>query len=178
MTKKYEDYLKTDYWKAVAVEVKKRAGYKCQLCNSQHDLCAHHRDYSHRGSELEHLDDLTCLCRRCHNIFHGVVPEQKESPKPKAFRHIEKRKERVGYIVGDIESADKDMPLGDPIILTQELIARCRTNGAFTSATVRAFGLIPGKEQKGWTFRLVGSAMTREKYREALRGRHIYCSRC
>ena len=58
MSAEYNDYLQTDYWKAVAVEVKKRAGYRCQVCNSQLDLCAHHRTYDHRGKELEHLDDL------------------------------------------------------------------------------------------------------------------------
>lgn len=71
MSQKYNDYLKTDYWKAVSDAVKKRASYRCQLCNSQHDLSAHHRTYDHRGSELDFLDDLTALCRRCHDIFHG-----------------------------------------------------------------------------------------------------------
>lgn len=67
---RYADYLKTDYWIAVSDAVKKRDGYKCRVCNSPHDLQAHHRDYSHRGNELNHLSDLTTLCRRCHEIFH------------------------------------------------------------------------------------------------------------
>jgi hypothetical protein len=70
MSQKYNDYLKTDYWKAVADAVKKRAGYKCQLCNSPHDIEAHHRSYAHLGRELDFLDDLTCLCRKCHGRFH------------------------------------------------------------------------------------------------------------
>ena len=95
MSAEYNDYLQTDYWKAVAVEVKKRAGYRCQVCNSQLDLCAHHRTYDHRGKELEHLDDLICLCRRCHETFHGKQQAQ-ELPR---YAGIAKSKE----IRGDVE---------------------------------------------------------------------------
>lgn len=171
MSTKYDEYLKTDYWKAVSDAIKRRAGYRCQLCNSQHDLCAHHRTYDHRGRELDYLDDLVCLCRRCHKIFHGIVPEPAIPQKAKV------KKGSQGYIVGDIESTEKDMPEGEAITLTDDLIARCRTNGAFTSATVRAFGLIPGNEARGWPARLVGKVLTREQFRQALRGRHIYGSR-
>jgi len=24
---------------------------------------------------MEHLDDLICMCRRCHGIFHGTIKE-------------------------------------------------------------------------------------------------------
>lgn len=170
MSKKYNDYLKTDYWKAVSDAVKRRAGYRCQLCNSQHDLCAHHRTYEHRGSELENLDDLVCLCRRCHEIFHGRV---KEPPKLISTTKNSALPKRL-FVVGDIDNLESEMPEGDSITLTEELIARCRTNGAFTSATVRAFGLMPGYETKGWPMRLIGKVLTRDQYREAIRGKHLY----
>jgi len=82
----YAEYLQTDYWQSVSSEVKKRAGYRCQVCNSPHDLIAHHRTYEHRGRELEFLNDLICLCRRCHNIFHGVAQPAAEQPKPRMIR--------------------------------------------------------------------------------------------
>lgn len=79
-SQRYADYLQSDYWKRVSDAVKAKSGYRCQVCNSPHDLQAHHRTYEHRGKELEHIDDLTCLCRRCHGIFHGH--ESKSSPAP------------------------------------------------------------------------------------------------
>lgn len=74
-TERYEDYRQTDYWKRVADATKAKAGYRCQVCNSPHDLAAHHRTYEHRGREIEHIEDMTCLCRRCHGIFHGTIPQ-------------------------------------------------------------------------------------------------------
>jgi hypothetical protein len=78
---RYSEYLNTDYWKRVSDAVKAKAGYRCQVCNSQLDLIAHHRTYEHRGNELEHIDDLTCLCRRCHDIFHGKSVPPQEVPR-------------------------------------------------------------------------------------------------
>jgi len=67
----YREYLKTDYWKKVSLEVKARANFRCQVCNSPNQLNAHHRTYANKGNELEHLDDLTCLCKQCHSLYHG-----------------------------------------------------------------------------------------------------------
>lgn len=189
MSQKYNDYLKTDYWKRVAEAVKKRADYKCQLCNSQHDLCAHHRDYSHRGNELNYLNDLVCLCRRCHEIFHGKVKETQAPPQPAKkqktgdpFAGLSKseRKEKLNAMRMETaqvnaEEVEKDMPPGDgPIELTNELIQRCRTSrGAFTNASIiplgASFPLV-----SGWAFRLIGNKISRAEYRQALEGRYIY----
>lgn len=79
---RYAEYLKTDYWNAVTTAVKAKAQYRCQVCNSPHDLQAHHRSYEHRGKELEHLEDMTCLCRRCHSIFHGALQTSDIKEKP------------------------------------------------------------------------------------------------
>lgn len=166
----YNDYLKTDYWKAVAQAVKKRAGYRCQICNSQHDLQAHHRCYDNRGNELKHLDDLTCLCRRCHAIFHGQLPQVKLEAKPK--------KERLSKLHKSVDESwvESHMPREEIITLTYELIQQCRTDAyAFTNATLRALGVRPPLI-KGWVARLQGKTMTAMEYREALRGRYIYNS--
>lgn len=71
---RYAEFLQSEYWLKVSDAVKTRAGYRCQVCNSPHDLAAHHRSYSHRGNELDHLDDLTCLCRRCHGTMSLPQP--------------------------------------------------------------------------------------------------------
>lgn len=176
MSKAYDNYLKTDYWKSVTHAVKKRADYRCQLCNSQHDLCAHHRDYSHRGNELNYLNDLVCLCRRCHEIFHGKVevesPHHEPKVKPSRF---DRKAGRSGR--GEIDSAqvEKDMPPGDgPIELTNELIQRCRTNrGAFTNAAIIPLGATQPLIS-GWADRLIGKKVSRAEYRQALEGRYLY----
>lgn len=84
MSTAYDTYLQSDAWKAVSFAVKKRAGFRCQVCNSQHDLQAHHRTYANRGNEMNHLDDLICLCRRCHGVFHGHIqlPQAPVTPQP------------------------------------------------------------------------------------------------
>lgn len=171
---RYAEYLKTDYWKEVSSRVKARAGWKCQLCNSQHDLIAHHRTYEHRGKELDHLDDLTCICNRCHQVFHGIIeaPSNKhEFNRMKKLDQREKRKRRL-------PTTESLMPNGTgPIILTKQLVFNCSTgnHGGFTSATTLAFGL-SGKLKSGWKKRLEGTTVSRDTYRKALDGRFIYAT--
>lgn len=73
----YQEYLQTPEWREIALAVRARAGYRCQLCNSDSNLQAHHRSYQFIFKEKEHLDDLICLCDDCHAKFHG-----KSSHKP------------------------------------------------------------------------------------------------
>lgn len=57
----------------------------------------------------------------------------------------------------------------DEIVLTRELINRLRTNGSFTTATIRALGFsrLPAK---GWAHALVGTIIPRKIYEDALKG--------
>ena len=80
--KRYHEYLETDYWKQVQFKVKERAGFRCQTCNSQLDLVAHHRTYENRGRELEHLNDLVCLCKRCHASIHSIIEPAQGQQQP------------------------------------------------------------------------------------------------
>lgn len=66
----YGEYLKSDRWRFTADAAKKRAGYRCQVCNRSDDvLDAHHRTYDRLGDELD--TDITVLCRKCHGLFHA-----------------------------------------------------------------------------------------------------------
>ena len=69
-TMPYADYLKTERWKVIRRKAINRAGYRCQLCNSNKRLQVHHRTYKRRGCELP--GDLTVLCVGCHLKHHGV----------------------------------------------------------------------------------------------------------
>lgn len=66
----YSEFLKTPYWKAVAMQKKYRSGFKCQVCNSTELLNVHHRSYEHHGMEINFLEDLIVLCKNCHSTFH------------------------------------------------------------------------------------------------------------
>jgi hypothetical protein len=63
----YANFLKTPYWLAVSHHVKTERPW-CSLCTEPMagPLEVHHRTYEHRGSEWIHLEDLTVLCRECH----------------------------------------------------------------------------------------------------------------
>jgi hypothetical protein len=166
----YQSYLETDYWKAVAGAVKAKAKFRCQVCNSPHDLNAHHRSYDHRGDELNHLDDLICLCRRCHGIFHGKIEEpQKQMPqivvKQKPGRITEFEPAKIDQEMNAIE--------GEPIMLTKELLRLLMTSKhGMTNATIRVLPV--DSWVKGWARRLIGRPITRSNFRIALEGRYRY----
>ncbi len=63
---------------------------------------------------------------------------------------------------------------GQTVMLTRDLIEKCRTEkGAFTGATVRAFGLNWNSLKSGWPRRLEGKVITQEEYMNALLGRQL-----
>lgn len=75
----YHEYIQSEAWKARADAAKRRAGYRCQICNrhaSQVTLNAHHRTYERLGHE--NSDDITVLCRDCHALYE----RHKKLPKP------------------------------------------------------------------------------------------------
>jgi 5-methylcytosine-specific restriction endonuclease McrA len=116
MTKQeqYAEYLKTDYWKAVAEEVKRLAGYRCQVCNSPNFLAAHHRTYANRGKEMDNLGDLTCLCGSCHSLFHkagkiGWAPKPKKAKRKKRKRRT-RREDSPPSVPPSYLSDDLDRP--------------------------------------------------------------------
>ena len=75
----YSEYLKTDHWKKLAEETKRLAGYRCAVCNADGELHAHHRTYERNVDELQ--SDLVCLCKDCHEMFHGKQKESTEELK-------------------------------------------------------------------------------------------------
>lgn len=67
----YREYLQSEHWQWVREWAKKRALYRCQLCNVSGDevvLDVHHRSYKRLWHE--HPMDLIVLCRDCHDLFH------------------------------------------------------------------------------------------------------------
>lgn len=72
MTDPYLAYLASPEWRARVEAAKRRAGWRCQLCNVDRwfaRLDVHHRTYERLGRERD--EDLLVLCRHCHDIFHA-----------------------------------------------------------------------------------------------------------
>jgi DNA replication protein DnaC len=76
-TMPYEEYLLTPEWQQKRGLVLDRASHRCQVCNTPWLLNVHHRTYERRGEEA--LDDLTVLCKPCHELFHERISQGEES---------------------------------------------------------------------------------------------------
>lgn len=66
----YETYIQSSDWKEKSEAAKKRAFYRCQICNRHQDqiqLDTHHRTYERLGKEIP--EDLTVLCHNCHSLY-------------------------------------------------------------------------------------------------------------
>jgi len=69
----YNLFLQTPYWKAISEYKRGKAGFKCELCNSnKSSLNVHHRTYEIRGKEIFNLPKLIVLCEKCHLKFHDI----------------------------------------------------------------------------------------------------------
>lgn len=64
----YQEYLKTDHWKRTRDSRIRDFGERCAVCCSSQGLEVHHRTYQNLGREK--AQDLTVLCRECHELFH------------------------------------------------------------------------------------------------------------
>lgn len=64
----YYQYIHSKEWGVKADAAKRRAGGRCQVCNSPKRLTAHHRTYANLGNEKP--EDITVLCKECHTIFY------------------------------------------------------------------------------------------------------------
>lgn len=67
----YHTYIKSEKWASKRKKIFKRAGYKCENCNSKDDLQVHHLTYKRLGRER--LNDLTALCSNCHSKAHKIL---------------------------------------------------------------------------------------------------------
>jgi hypothetical protein len=170
----YQNFLNTAYWFAVSHTAKARAGMRCQVCNSPQSITTHHRTYDTHGREHLNMNDLVVLCENCHGLFHGHLPAQ-FVPKMTKGEVAEPQLRTKGPItIPHDPTKDSEMPPGETIMLTRELINNCRANGSFTNATLKALGLTWAMMKSGWAHRLQGQTISRDQYRQALEGRFIY----
>jgi 5-methylcytosine-specific restriction endonuclease McrA len=70
-TMPYQEYLRTDHWKKLRYEIKRRDKFACTKCGCKQSLEVHHHTYARRG--YERMEDLTTLCAGCHDIVHDEI---------------------------------------------------------------------------------------------------------
>jgi len=76
----YDDYLRSDAWRAVRYKVMERAGYCCEGCGIGPATAVHHLIYEHIGAEF--LWELVAVCDACHKRAHGrdLLADEDEYP--------------------------------------------------------------------------------------------------
>jgi hypothetical protein len=65
----YQDYLASDCWRRLRREALQRDGWACRVCAHTTKLDVHHRRYPQQWG-AETVEDLTTLCRSCHDRYH------------------------------------------------------------------------------------------------------------
>lgn len=159
MNEEYQKHLDSPYWKEVAETVKKKAGYRCQVCDDYKQLTVHHRRYSNVGNEAEHLDDLICLCWPCHKLFHERSSLKGAGRPRKTERAI--RRQRV--------SLNIPKPLitkGKSFLITKENVYQVLTRRNGVSRQLhKTLGI---KEEAGWKKRLIGKSIPLDTWLKVL----------
>lgn len=71
VVKGYNNYLKTNHWKALRIEVAEEHNYTCLRCYSvfRTGFHIHHNTYKRLGKEK--LTDLGFYCQKCHAVIHN-----------------------------------------------------------------------------------------------------------
>lgn len=86
----YSEYIKGSQWSIKAEKCKNAAGQKCEICDSDRELEAHHFNYERLLKEEP--EDLFCLCKECHTTYHKKL---NGFPYPK---FLSERNERLKHI--------------------------------------------------------------------------------
>lgn len=68
----HAEYLKSDHWQDLRLRALARAGSQCEACKCSNDLQGHHTRYEQDFRKCT-IDDVMCLCRDCHDIFHRYL---------------------------------------------------------------------------------------------------------
>lgn len=73
----YKDYLQTDMWKELRRLAYLRANHKCEHCGMS-AVAVHHIKYPKRYED-DSIDNLVVVCKKCHELNHGIRDSEKIS---------------------------------------------------------------------------------------------------
>ena len=101
MSIKYNNYLKSEWWKRLR-EGRLKRNNKCQVCGSSYFLQIHHYNYEYKyaGRGSKAMKHTKVLCRNCHKSFHDTYGIKKDMTAE--MNHFMKKNKSI------IESARKD----------------------------------------------------------------------
>jgi|SRR6478752_6025436 len=71
----YDRYIKSSEWLQKSKALIKSRGSECEVCASTTSLHSHHYNYRFLGKERS--KDLFCLCEKCHDLYHYMIPSSK-----------------------------------------------------------------------------------------------------
>lgn len=76
--KNYQEYLRSDRWKATKEKIKKRAAKSkfwshCFCCDTTERLVPHHLKYKNNLHEKNSLHRIVMVCFRCHQEIHELA---------------------------------------------------------------------------------------------------------
>lgn len=77
--KEYRKYLKSNDWKVLGRQVKKRDNHRCVRCGYIGNLQVHHTNYNGIETMSFTVDQLESVCKECHTDIHlGLLPMKKK----------------------------------------------------------------------------------------------------
>lgn len=79
----YSEYLEQPEWQKTRLRAIERDGSICRACGSSERLNVHHVTYERTGEERP--EDLTTLCRDCHELFHRNANASREHQPDDAY---------------------------------------------------------------------------------------------
>lgn len=71
----YSEYIKSKKWKELRRKAYKRSSNKCEFCEKK-AYAVHHVKYPKRFEE-DNLDNLIVVCKKCHELNHGIRDEER-----------------------------------------------------------------------------------------------------
>jgi len=74
----YHEYLMSKEWRTKSKTIREFFFDKCQLCNANSNIQAHHRSYKCKGVEIP--EDLVVLCGDCHSLYHKQLKNRNNQP--------------------------------------------------------------------------------------------------
>lgn len=78
MSKIYNRYLESLWWKTIRNERLRVDNYTCVVCKSKSKLQVHHITYKSLYGE-DVLNDLMTVCNKCHERIHGIKKKKKKN---------------------------------------------------------------------------------------------------
>jgi hypothetical protein len=131
----YDQYLKSDEWRAQRAMALERAGYKCSICGETDCLNVHHKTYAHLGNERP--EELQVLCKTHHWIEHNPgkpIPDKIDEIEIDAQRKISEERgcKHLAFTIGKIDrildSRDRDSLLPAQLRRVLELEERAKSH--------------------------------------------------